>query len=231
MPIHRVISTLLRQSKRIYYNYMIKAILFDFDDTLVNTLETKTQALKLTGKKYYGLDLTEEEIRKVWGKPFTQLMKELFKNAEEVGKIIEKYTIERDNFPASSYKDVVKTLKILSKKYLLGLITSHAKSYINKDLKTAGIPKQLFFVVQTEEETAVHKPNPKVFDSVLKLLKKRNINKSQILYVGDTLYDYYAARDAGINFYGLPDRTTPKRKFQAEGARTINTLAELTSVL
>jgi len=210
---------------------MIKAILFDFDDTLVKTIETKINALQYTGKKYYNLDLTDRDIKKHWGKPFRSLMKAVFKNVDRTEKIIEKYTIERKKFPSPPHDNAVKVLRELSKKYLLGIVTSHTKRFIIKDLKIADIPKDLFFLIQTEEETSAHKPDPKVFDLTIKRLKKRGILKSSIVYIGDSLLDFFAARDAGIRFYGLAGRTTTKKQFKQVGSKTIKNLFELIDIL
>ncbi len=210
---------------------MIKALLFDFDDTLIKTLETKIHALKHTGKKYYNLDLTDNAIKKLWGKPFKELMTELYQGKEDIEKIIEKYTVERNSFPAPAYEGTVKVLLQLAKKYLLGIITSHTKLYIQKDLQTAGIPMNIFFTIQTEEDTSSHKPNPEVFDHIIKILKKRRINKSQTTYIGDSLSDFFAARDAGLDFYGLIERTTSEADFRRQGAKTIKHLSELLRLL
>ncbi len=210
---------------------MIKAILFDFDDTLIRTLETKIHALKHVGKKYYNMDIHDEDVKKHWGKPFEVFMDALYKNVEELEKIIEKYTTERVNFPTPAYEGTIEALKKLSNKYLLGIITSHSKRYIKKDLEYAGIPANIFFTIQTEEESPCHKPDPKVFDLVVEKLMKKGVKKPEILYIGDSLLDYYASRDAGLQFYGLANRTIPKQEFESKGAKTINSLSELVSML
>jgi phosphoglycolate phosphatase-like HAD superfamily hydrolase len=63
------------------------------------------------------------------------------------------------------------------------------------------------------------------------MLKTKGIQKSEILYIGDTLIDYYAAKDAGIQFYGLSDRTVPKAEFIKAGAETISAIEELEEIL
>lgn len=207
----------------------IKAILFDFDDTLVTTFETKKKAIQHLGREAYGIKINDDVIRTNWGRPIRDLFKVLFKDVavDDIDKIIEKYTKVRINFPTRPYPDTVSTLRNLSPNFLLGIITSNRRDFLNFDLNLSGIEQELFFLIQTAEEGKAHKPDPHVFDYAVDILSKQKINKSEILYVGDTLIDYFAARDAGLQFYGIPDRTVNKQEFDKVGARTITGLSNL----
>ncbi len=163
---------------------MIKAILFDIDDTLIKTFETKKEAF-------------------------------------------EQYVLEREKYPTEAYEDTVSVLHELKKKYLLGLISSKSIRYLNIDLEIAGIAEDLFFIIQIEDDTKVYKPDPYVFDFALNKLRKENIKNSEVLYIGDRLTDYKAAKDAGLQFYGLANITTNKEEFKKQGALTIDNLTEL----
>lgn len=201
------------------------------DDTLIKTYETKKEALKELGRKYYNVELSDEDIRSHWGQPIRPLLKSLFKDIEDVEEAVERYIRERNNFPTTPYDDTLSTLEALSGNYLLGIITSKSKRYIKDDLDLAGIPEELFFIIQTEEESKAHKPDPEVFSYVLDQLSEKGIKKSEVLYVGDTLSDYYAARDAGLQFYGISDRTISKEQFEFQGAKTIDQLSKLITTI
>lgn len=209
---------------------MIKAIIFDFDDTLVKTLETKAQALIAVGKLHYNIVITFEDVKKHWGKPFKQYMNDLYLGIDNVDNIIEKYTVERIAYPTPVYENTIETLNKLSHKYLLGIVSSLTEKYIKKDMKSVGISENLFFIIQTEEHTKVHKPNPHVFDYLTNKLKLKGINKSEILYVGDHLTDFFAAQGAGFQFYGFTDRTTTKDQFIQAGAKTLNNISDLLKI-
>jgi HAD superfamily hydrolase (TIGR01549 family) len=210
---------------------MIKAILFDIDDTLIKTFETKKETLKYLGRKYYGINLTDEQIRRAWGKPIRELLTTLYPNLKDVEEAFERYVVERKNYPTEAYDDVLLTLLKLKKKYLLGLISSKSKRYLKEDLEIANIPEDLFFIIQTEDDNAAHKPDPKVFSFALEKLKAKEIAKSNVLYIGDRLLDYYAARDAGIKFYGILNNTTMEKDFKKEGILVISHLSELLKYL
>lgn len=201
------------------------------DDTLIKTFETKKEALKMLGRKYYNVDLNDDVIRSHWGKPVKHLLTALYKDITDIEEVFERYVLERRNYPTTSYEDTLPTLKELSKKHLLGIITSKSKRYIKDDLELANIPENLFFIIQTEEESKAHKPDPKVFSYVLKHLKKKDVKKAEVLYIGDTLSDYYAARDAGLQFYGISERTISRSEFESQGAKTITKLSDLVTLL
>ena len=53
-------------------------------------------------------------------------------------------------------------------------------------------------MIQASGESEHHKPDPRVFDALIQVLQGSSIDKNEILYVGDSLSDLYAARDAGL---------------------------------
>lgn len=212
---------------------MTKVILFDLDDTLINTQETKIRALQFAGKNFYNLDINQTDIIKNWGKPFKQFISELFGNVDDIEKIIEKYNSIRDQFPAHAYPHTISTINALLTANKIGVISSSIHSQVISDLQINHFPLDQFFYIQTMEDTLVHKPDPEVFNPILKILSDQNsdILKSDIYYIGDHLFDYYAARDAGIKFFGLSDRTTTNEIFLTEGANTIRSISELITLI
>lgn len=207
-----------------------KSILFDFDDTLIKTFETKKEALKELGRQHYNIELDDKIIRSNWGKPIKSLFEALFNDIDNFDKAIEEYTKIRTGFPTSAYPDTLPTLEKLSKEYLLGIITSNRRDFLKHDFDLTGMDEKLFSIIQTSEECKVHKPEPEVFDYAIDLLAKKGIKRSEVLYIGDTLLDYFAARDAQLKFFGIADRTVPKDEFDKAGAKTITTLSDLLSL-
>lgn len=210
---------------------MIKAILFDLDDTLIRTKESKSQAIIQTAKQFYNLDIKTDQINQHWGKPFRQFMEILFAGVDQPDTVLKNYASIRDRYPAKAYPDAISVLNKLASDYRIGIISSATRTQVISDLTELSFPIDSFFRIQTMEDTLIHKPDPAVFKPTLTALQAVNIEKSETVYVGDTLFDYYAARDAMINFIGIADRTTPKHKFLEAGARIITNLNELLSIL
>jgi phosphoglycolate phosphatase-like HAD superfamily hydrolase len=96
-----------------------------------------------------------------------------------------------------------------------------------KDLTRLLFPVENFFYIQTAADTLVHKPDPRVFEPTLKKLQTENVDRSEVLYVGDGLRDFLAARDAGLRFVGITHGTTSKAAFTEAGADAVDTLTEV----
>ncbi len=209
---------------------MIKAVIFDFDDTLVNTLETKTAALQYVAKTIYNYNLPTETIHTHWGKPYPEMLTEIFtESQDDPDSIIMHYEKIRKQFPSQLYKKVKETLHELSAKVTIGILTSAGKSVLVEDLNTVKLPIEMFEYIQTAEDTKVHKPNPKVFDP---LLNKLNLLPSEVIYVGDSINDYLAAKKAGLVFYGIShDIDSKNHIFKENNVEVLKSLDDLKDLI
>jgi HAD superfamily hydrolase (TIGR01549 family) len=210
---------------------MIEAVIFDLDDTLLKTRQTKYAAIKYAGKKFYGLDISDQIISEHWGTAFLPFLYEVFSHKDKPENIAFRYKSIVRRFRNQPYPDALPTINALYPDYKLGLVSSAAKSLVMYDLKTSSIPANKFVFIQSAEDTSVHKPDPKVFEPMITAMATYNISPSQMLYVGDHLYDYQAATGAGMEFLGIANRTHSAARFQQAGAETINSLSELLSIL
>lgn len=206
---------------------MIKAILFDFDDTLVQTITSRIEALKELGSRYYDMSLTDEIIKSHWGKPWKKFFKAVYGEVDSLESLQNKYFALSEEFPIKAFPDAQETVLSLSRKYPLGIVSTASKHIISKDLKSLGFSPNTFSFIQGAEDTIVHKPDPAVFNPALNFLKSKNIVKNEIMYVGDSLADYFAARDAQLHFRGVPRGLTSKKQFESEGALVISSLRDI----
>jgi HAD superfamily hydrolase (TIGR01549 family) len=206
---------------------IIKGIIFDVDDTLNKTRLTKYKAHKFAAKKFYNLVLTDENINAHWGKPFNQFINGLYGSVDTVENIIKNYTSIIDQFPNQAYEYAIDVVNRLSQKYTLGLLSSGHKDLMRKDLTVAGFDLSKFTHIQTSESTPIHKPDPNVFLPILDLYRKDGIINNQILYIGDTLDDYYASKGAGLNFIGIADRSVSYEDFKKVTPIVVKSLSEI----
>lgn len=205
----------------------IKAVLFDHDDTLVGTIEAKWAAHKHVARTYYGKELQDDEIRMHWGKPLSALVGILY-GTEDITSALEREMAHKADFPKILLEDTIATLKHFheaGKK--LGLITATSWRSFSYDLETMQIPKELFDYIQTEDDTAFHKPDPRVFAPALEWLKDHKIDPSEVVYVGDGLHDMKAALGAGFEFIGVGTGLVTQKEFAANGATAIKRLGDL----
>lgn len=199
-----------------------KAVIFDFDDTLVESRLAKWAQHKHVAKEFYNIDIQEEDLLKHWGKPFHILVKELYKNSDTLENMYGAIYSTKDRFPKKVYKesiDVVK--KLLDKNIKVGVVSATTKEFLLEDLNKFGFPVDDFFIIQGANETDVHKPHPGVFSMMINKLEKEGINKKDIVYIGDSLDDLMASTGAGIDFIAVTTGLYSKNDFQGHGAKNI----------
>lgn len=210
---------------------MIKAILFDFDDTLVQTKVIRFEAVKHTAKKFYNLSLTDEHISKHWGKPFAEMMLEIFNHVDTSENIIERYKSILPEYPNKPYPETLDTINALKVGYKLGIVSSSSTELIISGLKNVGIDPSQFDYIQGAEKSEFHKPDGRVFEPSLLFLQQLNISRDQVVYVGDSIDDFAAAKSADIHFIGVHGRTISKEDFDKVEARSISSLKEIVDAI
>lgn len=207
-----------------------KAIIFDFDETLVRAMGVKWKQHQDAAKQFYDHELTEEMIRTYWGMPFEPMIQLFYDNKDTVENMKNNYHSLDELYPKYPFEDTIEVLTYLqSHSYWTGVITSMTKESVIKDMKKDGLPYEKFNLIQGSTDSAFHKPDPRVFDDVKKILKKISISHNETLYVGDDIRDMQAANGAGIQFVAIPNGLTSKEEFIKRGAKCISSLSELIS--
>lgn len=205
----------------------IQAVIFDHDDTLVSTLQAKWAQHKFIAKEFYNKVLTEEDLKKHWGKPLTLLVQLLYET-DHIDMAMAYNIATRSLFPKKLFPDTLLTLKTLremGKK--IGLVTATTTSSLEHDFHTLGIEKKLFDYIQTEDETIVHKPDPRVFEPTFSWLKEAKISPSQVIYIGDHLNDMRAALGAGFQFIGVGTGMVSLKEFSENSVKAVSKLKDL----
>ncbi|MBN1331324.1 HAD hydrolase-like protein [Candidatus Dojkabacteria bacterium] len=205
-----------------------KFILFDFDDTLVNTREHIWAHHKYVAKEFYEIELTDEKLKEHYGEPMEELVLNLYERKDTAENMLTNYTKSRDQFPKTVYPDTIPTLNnLFALDKQLGIITATMKEYLVSDLKKYQFPYEKFLLLQGADETEFHKPDGRVFDFAFEEANKLGISKAEIIYIGDGLKDLMASQDAGIDFIGVAKGMTTKETFEKEGVIAITDLSEL----
>lgn len=223
---HRVVMRKTQMMSERLGNH-IKSIIFDFDDTLVGTIEPKWAAHKHVAKTYYGKELTDDDIRPHWGVPLRTLVGILYGD-EDLDRASERAAAHNRDFPKIVFEETVATLEGLKKRGLhIGIVTATSRRNLENDLGVADIPWGLIEYTQTEEDTEYHKPDPRVFEPTIAWLGSLSIKPNEALYVGDGLHDMKAALGAGFEFMGVETGLVTQADFQTNGAQSIRTIGQL----
>ncbi len=205
----------------------IKAVFFDFDDTLVNTIGPKWAQHKHIAKTYYGKDLSDEEITAHWGKPLSALLQLLYET-NDAAQALSYNTLMRPHFPKQLHSFALETLEHLkSQGKKIGLVTATTRSNVLYDFERMQFPSNLFDYVQTEEDTQHHKPDPEVFKPALNFLEQHQILPHETLYVGDHLNDMRAATGAGMQFIGVATGLISVEEFAQHNTHATAQVADL----
>lgn len=184
-------------------------IIFDIDGTLWNSADPVAASWNQAIRENSSLDLTvnAEILSRLFGKTMTEIGDELFPclSPEERNRLL-KICMEQENdylehHPGIFYDGVIETIRKLSEKYPLFIVSNCQCGYIEATIKSGGIEScikdHLCF-----GETQVSK------GQTLLMLMGRNKLREPV-YVGDTQGDADACQEAGIPFifarYGFGD--------------------------
>ena len=178
----------------------IDSIIFDLDGTLWDSIEeiSKTWSLVLSKYDYERKEVTVEDLQICMGKQLDEIGEILLpKLSIELRRKImhECCTLENEylgNYGGKLYENVEETLKELSKKYKLFIVSNCQDGYIECFFKAHKLGKY-FTDYECPGRTGLSKGENN------KLIMERNNLKNPV-YVGDTEGDAESAKVAGIPF-------------------------------
>ena len=180
----------------------MKAIVFDFDGTLANTLPICFYAFQNVFKEFDQKDLTSDDIKEMFGPSETGIIKANLANphkAEAIEYYYEKYEelhkeLVKINPEMIALLEVLKTSNIK-----LGIFTGKAKRSLDISLKALGM-EGLFDVIITGDDVIKVKPDP---EGLLKALSILKVDYSDAIYIGDSDADVIAGRKANVYTIGV----------------------------
>ena len=196
---------------------MIKAIVFDFDDTLIHTYENGLANLRLIGKEL-GLPLpSDSAMRKHWGKSAKDFIRNLWPGAR-IEDFSRKYlSLNRTMKPYPPVRGVHEILDLLSGEFVLGIVTGGEREVMIRKMISSKIDFKKFSFILTHDEIGKSKSDPGYFDHVLLELKGLGIGRREVLFVGDSVHDWEAARKGGLYFAGVLTGPTTMEDFLGKG--------------
>lgn len=207
----------------------LRAIILDYDDTLVQTRQVRYNTLKRLAKERYRFDLRDEAIDALWGRPAHEFMQILFGiSAADLADLWTTYDIlckDEPNRPHAGATEFVEAFRAFMP---VGILTSSSIRRVRAELQAAGLPEHLFTRIQAAEDTQMHKPDPAVFVPWVSFLAGFGIPAVEAVYVGDSLHDYRAATGAGLQFIGMAHTIGDARNFRAADVFYVTSFSDLT---
>ena len=192
----------------------VKAIVFDLDGTLLNTIEDLTDSLNFVLENFNFPKKTLEQVKYLVGNGVPKLIERAIPgglNNNEYEKCLQlfksyyKYNMFNKTVPYDGVIEMLQRLKTLGIKTA---VVSNKFDAAVKDLCDKYFCGYIDLCLGENEQNGVRKkPAP---DSVLKILDVFGIFKHDAIYVGDSDVDIQTAQNAGIEcisvLWGFKDR-------------------------
>jgi HAD superfamily hydrolase (TIGR01549 family) len=185
---------------------LIKAVIFDIDGTLIDSVNEHAESWVRTFKKF-GKEVSLEETKKLVGMGSDQFLKDYFskEEVEEKKEEIDKY---RSELFAKEYMAKVKPfpkvrelfLKLKNDGIKFVLASSATEEEVEKYEEIADI-KDLVEKKTSADDAEESKPEPDIFQAACEKLGK--IDKRDMVVIGDTPYDAIAAKKVGLKTIGV----------------------------
>lgn len=173
---------------------MIKAILFDFDGTLANSLPVQLEKY-VVALKACKIALPDKEIvQSCFGVTLADSCKHLgITNRCKQFSCAYLQASKQLTPTIKLFEDTLPTLSLLHGKYKLGIVTFAHYEYVHKLLSLHGLYK-FFDGIVCQEDVKQPKPHP---EGVYMLCNKLGVDTSETMIVGDSPSDLQMAQAAG----------------------------------
>lgn len=183
-------------------------VLFDFDGTLVNTVELGEQAI-LEAFDAAGITTSDQLLRLVRrGESIDSILSSLDKDpALETGIADTRYRVSRHllQTEAAWYPDALETVDTLKGKRPIGLVTNAGTGHVEMAGRRIGVHDRFTTIVGKEHVGMLLKPFPFGLELAAKQL---GLAGQPMAYVGDLDMDVYAAKSARMRAWHVRRKHT-----------------------
>jgi HAD superfamily hydrolase (TIGR01509 family) len=205
---------------------MIRAVIFDIDGTLLDSVDLHARAWQEILAKF-GHDVPFDDVRRQIGKGGDRLLP-VFLSPRELDRLQEKIEKKRSELFQEKYLPQVRPFpqvrelfqRVLADEKRIALPSSGKKDQVEKYEKIAGIADLIADEDKTSADDAARsKPDPDIFHAAME--KLGNPPRDEVLCVGDTPYDAEAAGKAGLKTIGVLCGGFPEADLRAAGCVAI----------
>ena len=173
----------------------VRAILFDLDGTLIDTVDCILSSMRHATAEVLGEALPDSVLMHNVGVPLRVQMNEFSpEHAEELLAVYRAHNETVHDDLVAEYPGIEAGLKALvGEGYPLAIVTSKSRPIAMRGLSRFGLEKYFEDIV-AYEDTTIHKPEP---EPLLEAARRLGVPIDECAYVGDSPHDMNAAVAAG----------------------------------
>lgn len=177
--------------------FMLQAIIFDVDGTILDTEQAILRSLQRTLLEETQKEYAFEELRFALGIPGKDTLQRL--NVDDIEKVHQKWSAAVLDFSqeVSVFPNLEAVIQSLAcKPFQLGIVTSKTRQEVTDEFDPFGL-SDYFTQIISASDTEQHKPHPEPLLTCLELLQ---VAPEDAIYIGDSIYDLQCAKQAGAKF-------------------------------
>lgn len=208
----------------------IRAVAFDMDGTLVESLGTITDSFNHMFRELGYPEMTVEEVARKTSISLLDFVRSFLKPEEQQTgvEIFRNYydTIFRER--TTLMPGAMECLKALEGNFFAGVVTNKRGPYARKLAEHLGFAHHMSRIIGAEDGFKA-KPSPDMFEE---FMRSTGTDKKQTIYVGDSPLDVQAARNAGIDTFAVAGPIFSAEELALyEPRRVLQDLSELIDAL
>lgn len=204
---------------------MTKAVIFDIDGTLLDSVDLHAQAWQETFR-HFGHEIPFDAIRSQIGKGGDQLLP-VFLSPEELkekGKALEKFrgSLFKEKYlpKVRPFPGVRELFRKVKSSGLQVALASSAKPDELKEFERIANIEDLVGVETSSGDAKRSKPHPDIFEAALDRLGDK-VRRDEVIVVGDSPHDAEAARRADLRAVGVLCGGFPEQALRDAGCIAI----------
>ena len=202
---------------------MIKAVIWDLDGTLLNTLGDLTDSVNYAMRQNGFAERTQEEVRAFVGNGTRKLMMRAVPDGEDNPLFAQacsdflSYYKDHDSVRTVPYDGILTLLKELQRRGMESAVVSNKIDFAVRHLCSSYFGPLISLAVG-DDPSRQRKPAP---DSVFEAMRQLSVKPEDTVYIGDSDVDIQTAENAGVPGIGVTWGFRGRKVLEEAGASYI----------